>query len=76
MAKNEMVALGLIYSEPCHTYVLDRLINEMRLEQWANISKASIYNSLHLLVEEHIIQKITRGGMGISLPSISGVKEK
>ncbi len=49
MAKNEMVALGLIYSEPCHTYVLDRLINEMRLEQWANISKASIYNTLKRL---------------------------
>ena len=52
MAKNEMVALGLIYSEPCHTYVLDRFINEMRLEQWANISKASIYNTLKRLASQ------------------------
>ena len=52
MAKNEMVALGLIYSESCHTYVLDRLINEMRLEQWANISKASIYNTLKRLASQ------------------------
>jgi DNA-binding PadR family transcriptional regulator len=46
MAKNEMVCLGLIYSEPCHTYALDGIIKEFDLEQWANISKASIYNTL------------------------------
>ena len=52
MAKNEMVALGLIYSEPHHTYVLDKFINDMGLEQWANISKASIYNTFRRLESE------------------------
>ena len=49
MAKNEMVCLGLIYSEPCHTYALNGIVKEFELEQWANISKASIYNTLSRL---------------------------
>lgn len=59
MAKNEMVALGLICSEPCHTYVLDGLIHAMGLEQWANIAKASIYNTLRRLESEGCVTVTT-----------------
>lgn len=59
MAKNEMVALGLICSEPCHTYALDGLIHAMGLEQWANIAKASIYNTLRRLESEGCVTVTT-----------------
>ena len=52
MAKNEMVCLGLIYSQPCHTYALDAFIKDMGLEEWASISRASIYNTLKRLESE------------------------
>jgi len=63
MAKNEMVSLGLIYSEPCHTYALDGIIKEFDLEQWANISKASIYNTLARLEDAGCV-KVTNEKVG------------
>ncbi len=59
MAKNEMVCLGLIYSEPCHTYALDGIVKEFDLEQWANISKASIYNTLARLEDSGCVKVTT-----------------
>ena len=52
MAKNDMVCLGLVYSQPCHTYALDAFIKDMGLEEWASISRASIYNTLKRLESE------------------------
>ena len=49
MGKNEMVSLGLIYSQPCHAYALDAFIRVLKFDQWANISRASIYNTLKRL---------------------------
>jgi len=59
MAKNEMVSLGLIYSEPCHTYALDEFIHAIGLEQWANISKASIYNTFKRLESQGCVTVTT-----------------
>ena len=59
MSKNEMVCLGLIYSEPCHTYALDGIIKEFNLEQWANISKASVYNTLARLEDQGCVKVTT-----------------
>lgn len=52
MAKNEMVSLGLIYSQPCHAYALDAFIRAVKVDQWDNISRASIYNALKRLESE------------------------
>ena len=52
MAKNEMVCLGMVYSQPSHTYALDGFIKEMGLEEWSNISRASIYNTFKRLKSE------------------------
>lgn len=49
MAKNELVALALIYHEPRHAYALNAIIQEMNLEHWARISQASLYNCLNRL---------------------------
>lgn len=52
MTVNEMVSLGLIYSQPCHAYALDGFIREAKLDEWANISRATIYNTLKRLESE------------------------
>ena len=52
MGKNEMVSLGLIYSQPCHAYALDAFIRVVKVDQWTNISRASIYNTLKRLAAE------------------------
>jgi DNA-binding PadR family transcriptional regulator len=52
MAKYEMVCLGMIYSRPCHTYALDRFMKETGLEEWGNISRASVYNTFKKLESE------------------------
>lgn len=56
MAKNEMICLGLLYSEPCHTYALDGFIHQMGLTQWGNISRASIYNTLKRLEAQGCVE--------------------
>lgn len=55
MGKNEMVSLGLIYSQPCHAYALDAFIRVVKVDQWTNISRASIYNTLKRLAAEGCI---------------------
>jgi DNA-binding PadR family transcriptional regulator len=59
MAKNEMVCLGLVYSQPCYTYALERFIKEMGLEEWGNISRASVYNTFKLLESEGCVTVTT-----------------
>jgi DNA-binding PadR family transcriptional regulator len=59
LAKNEMVCLGLVYSEPCHTYALDRFIKEMGLEEWGNFSRSSVYNTLARLESEGCVEVTT-----------------
>ena len=65
MPKNEMVSLGLIYSQPLHAYALDAFIKVIKVDQWTNISKSSIYNTLKRLETEACVtvQKEKVGNM-------------
>ena len=49
MALKEMVSLGLIYPQPCHAYAMDAFLKIVKFDQWANISRASVYNTLKQL---------------------------
>ena len=49
MAKNELVSLALIYDAPKHAYALNAMIQDIGLEHWAKISRASMYNTLSRL---------------------------
>ena len=49
MGMKEMISLGLIYPQPCHAYALDAFIRVVKFYQWANISRATIYNTLKRL---------------------------
>ena len=76
MAKNEMVCLGLVYSEPCHTYALDGFINDMGLEQWANISKVSIYNTLKRLESQGCVTVTTEKAGNMPERKVYAITEK
>jgi DNA-binding PadR family transcriptional regulator len=56
VAKNELLSLALIYSEPRHAYALNGIVKRMNLEQWAHISQASIYNALNRLAESGCVE--------------------
>jgi DNA-binding PadR family transcriptional regulator len=56
MAKNELISLALIYSEPRHAYALNAIIKEMNLEHWAHISQASIYSALNRLASTQCVE--------------------
>ena len=63
MAKSEMVSLGLIYSQPLHAYALDAFMRVVTIDQWTNISRASIYNALKRLASEGCVTvKIEKAG--------------
>lgn len=58
MALKEMVSLGLIYPQSCHAYAIDAFLKIIKFDQWANISRASIYNTLkHLESEGYLTVK-------------------
>lgn len=46
MAKNELVSLAFLTIKPMHTYAIGKLIDELKLECWAKISRASLYATL------------------------------
>lgn len=55
MAKNDLICLGLIYSAPCHAYAIDEIIRTLKLNEWNNLSRSSIYNTLGKLAKEKYI---------------------
>lgn len=46
MAKNELVSLAFLLIKPMHTYAIGKLIDDIQLECWAKISRASLYTTL------------------------------
>jgi DNA-binding PadR family transcriptional regulator len=56
MAKNELISLALIWSEPRHAYALNTMGKALHLERWARISQASLYNALARLAEQGCVQ--------------------
>jgi len=50
--KNEIAALGLINWQPMHGYLINQKMQELGLEQWANLSQSSIYYALNRLAKQ------------------------
>ncbi|MBU1698959.1 MAG: PadR family transcriptional regulator [Candidatus Eisenbacteria bacterium] len=57
--KNEIAALGLINWQPMHGYLLNQKMQQLGLEQWANISQSSIYYALNKLMEHGAVTVTT-----------------
>lgn len=76
MVKNEMISLGLIYAEPAHAYALDAFIRDMNFDQWTNISRASIYNTLKRLEAEGCVTASTEKPGNMPERRVYGITEK
>ncbi len=56
MTKNELVVLGLLNQKPMHGYQLYHEIERTRMEFWAQVNLASIYNTLNRLEQRKMIE--------------------
>ncbi len=56
MTKNELVVLGLLDQKPMHGYQLYHEIERTRMEHWAQVNLASIYNTLNRLEQRRMIE--------------------
>jgi DNA-binding PadR family transcriptional regulator len=56
MAKNELVVLGLLSEKPMYGYQLHQEIERTEMEHWAQVNLASMYNTLHRLQKEKLIE--------------------
>ncbi len=55
MTKNDLVVLGLLKEQPMHGYQIKHQIEERNLDNWANVSLPSIYNTLIRLEKRGLI---------------------
>ncbi len=55
MSKNELVVLGLLNQKSMHGYQLYHEIERTRMEYWAQVNLASIYNTLNRLEQGKMI---------------------
>lgn len=63
MGKNELISLAFLTIKPMHTYALGKLIDGTQLENWAKVSRASLYACL---------QKLSQSGeVSVELVSIN-----
>lgn len=56
MTKNELVVLGLLNQEPMHGYQLHQEIGKSKIETWAQVNLASIYNTLDRLRQANMVE--------------------
>ncbi len=56
MSKNELVVLGLLNQKPMHGYQLYQEIEITRMEFWAQVNLASVYNTLSRLELKKMVE--------------------
>lgn len=54
--RNALVSLGLVQEGPVHVYGLNAVIEEMGIEDWTRLSRASICNTLVRLEWEGCVE--------------------
>ncbi|MBN1967902.1 MAG: PadR family transcriptional regulator [Candidatus Delongbacteria bacterium] len=59
MAKNELIALSLLYGGPKHAYAINMVMKDIGFEDWSTVSKASIYNCLKRLEKSGHVEVFT-----------------
>lgn len=68
MAKNELVSLALLHISPMHAYAINTVLEQMGVEHWAQVSRASIYAALNRLEK--------RGAINVRLEKVDNMPER
>lgn len=68
MAKNELISLALLTITPLHAYAISAVVDEMGIEQWAQVSRASLYSALSRLEK--------RGAIAVHTEKVDNMPER
>lgn len=68
MAKNELVSLALLTISPMHAYAISAVVEEMGIEHWAQVSRASLYAALGRLEK--------RGAIAVHTEKVDNMPER
>ncbi|MGC4118348.1 MAG: PadR family transcriptional regulator [Myxococcales bacterium] len=59
MTQGEAIILRILAASDYHAYQLDKLIDENRMREWADIGFSSIYSTLNKLERKHLVRSRT-----------------
>ncbi len=68
MAKNELVSLALLTIAPMHAYAFSAIVDDMGMEHWAQVSRASLYAALGRLEK--------RGAIAVHTDKVDNMPER
>lgn len=68
MAKNELVSLALLTVAPLHAYAISAVVDQMGMEHWAQVSRASLYAALSRLEK--------RGAVAVHTEKVDNMPER
>lgn len=73
---SKLIILGLLRNKDMHGYEIQTIIQESRIDQWANVLSGSIYYALNKMEEEAIIKTIKEERTGARIRKIYQITEK
>ena len=73
---SKLIILGLLKNKPMHGYEIQTIIQESRMDQWANVLSGSIYYALNKMEDEGIIETVKEERTGARIRKIYGITEK
>ncbi|WHY01565.1 PadR family transcriptional regulator [Neobacillus sp. DY30] len=73
---SKLIILGLLKKKPMHGYEIQTIIQESRMDQWANVLSGSIYYALNKMEDEGIIETVKEERTGARIRKIYGITEK
>lgn len=73
---SKLIILGLLKNKPMHGYEIQTIIQESRIDQWANVLSGSIYYALNKMEDEGIIETVKEERTGARIRKIYGITEK
>jgi DNA-binding PadR family transcriptional regulator len=73
---SKLIVLGLLRHKEMHGYEIQSIIQESRLDQWANVLSGSIYYSLNKMEEEGIIEAVKEERTGARIRKIYAITDR
>jgi DNA-binding PadR family transcriptional regulator len=73
---SKLIVLGLLRNKEMHGYEIQTIIQESRIDQWANVLSGSIYYALNKMEEEAVIEAIKEERTGARIRKIYKITKR
>lgn len=73
---SKLIILGLLKNKQMHGYEIQTIIQESRIDQWANVLSGSIYYALNKMEEDGSIETVKEERTGARIRKIYSITEK